>query len=78
MWQMARIMYMSMRHSLRKASACRGMPCDMKIRSAKCQSHQRFGAAYDEYGVSKLHQPVTEKNQMEFTGLVPQFFQHEV
>ncbi len=28
--------------------------------------------AYDEYGVSKLHQLVREKNQAEFTGLILQ------
>ncbi len=30
-------------------------------------------AAYDESGVSKWHQPVTEKNQTKFTDLIPQF-----
>ncbi len=58
-----------MQRGLGRASAC----CGMKIQSAKCQSYQKFArAAYDEEGVSKLHQLVEEKNQTEFIGLVPQ------
>ncbi len=45
-WLMARIMWTSMWHSLGRASACCGMPCGMKIRSAKCRSHQRFAARH--------------------------------
>ncbi len=42
--QMVRIMWTSMRHrrSLGRASACCGMPCGMKIQSAKCRSHPKF------------------------------------
>ncbi len=44
--QMERIMWMSMRCSLGRASTCRGMLYYMKIWSEKCWSHQRFAAQH--------------------------------
>ncbi len=44
MLQMVRIMWTLMRHGLGRASACHSMSCSMKIRSAKCRSHERFAA----------------------------------
>ncbi len=44
--QMAVIRWTSMWCGLGRASVCRRMPSGVKIRSAKCWSHQRFAAQH--------------------------------